>query len=409
LAYFNIPISTVLRGLAMGVGLVYIWLLSDRRGKKAALIYLVTLGLFMMVHLVTNYIAKEPFNMSLELTYMIKTVFFIKLLLVYVFVIKSFSEKKNWQQLIQLSVLINVIFIAIVMLLANLTGSGHKSYNALAKEGHSGWFFSANELSIILGMGLSIMILYMVQKSKLWDKALLVPAIGLVIWAMLTVGTKVSFGSIIIVLAISIVLFIIKAIYHKRHWLNAIILSVFLAATILMTPSSPVGNNVGLTFGTDIINQGNRPADVENDETDKQQVDQRLLSGRKDFLHNIKAQYEEAPISQKLFGMGIGGNYTTTPKLIEMDFLDWYFNFGISGFVLLLVPLIYIGYRILVNLFNFHLKKINTPIVLVGVSVCLGFGSAFTAGHVLSSPAVSIYLAVLIGYLFTLTNQKPST
>src|SRR5699024_9441309 len=217
LAYFNIPISTVLRGLAMGVGLVYIWLLSDRRGKKAALIYLVTLGLFMMVHLVTNYIVKEPFNISLELTYMIKTVFFIILLLVYIFVIKSFSKKKNWQQIIQLSVLINVMFIAVVMLLANLTGSGHKSYNALANEVHSGGFFAANELSIILGMWFSIMILYMVQKRKLLDKALLVPAIGLVIWAMLTGGTKVSFGSIIIVLAISIILFIIKAIYHKRY------------------------------------------------------------------------------------------------------------------------------------------------------------------------------------------------
>src|SRR5699024_10579036 len=243
--------------------------------------------------------------------------------------------KKKWQQIIQLSVLINVMFIAVVMLLANLTGSGHKSYNALAKEGHSGWFFSANELSIILGMGVSIMILYMVQKRKLLDKALLVPAIGLVIWAMLTVGTKVSFGSIIIVLAISIILFIIKAIYHKRYWLNAIILSGFLAATILMTPSSPVGNNLGLTFGTDIINQGNRPADVENDETNKQQTGQRLLSGREDFLHSIKAQYQEAPLSQKWFGMGYGGNYTVTPKLIEMDFWDWYFNFGIAGFVLL--------------------------------------------------------------------------
>ncbi|GGK01704.1 membrane protein [Lentibacillus kapialis] len=403
LAYFSIPLSTILRGLVMVAGAGYILRLPDRPGNKAALIYLIILGMFMTAHLATNYMVKEPFSMSLELTYSIKTVFFMVMLLVYMFVLPSFSKYKYWQKRIQSVVWINMIFIAVIMLLASMTKSGFRSYGALAKEGHSGWFYSGNELSVILGMGFSIIILYMLQQRSPRMKMLLWPAMGLIMWAMLTVGTKVSFGSVLIVLVTSISVFMLKAIYNKKNWSNVVILAVLLAVTIVITPITPIGNNLDLAFGTTIANQDRSSEDA--DTAGGKQTTQTLLSGRKDFLNDIMEQYREAPVSQKLFGMGIGGNYAIKPKLIEMDFLDWYFNFGLIGFFLLIVPLILIGYRILVNVCTYHLKTLNVPIILTGVSVALGFGSAFTAGHVLSSPAVSIYLAVFIGYLFALAKQ----
>src|SRR5699024_834710 len=295
-------------------------------------------------------------------------------------------------------VLINMTFIAVIMLLATVTGSGYRSYGALAKEGHSGWFFSGNELSVILGMGFSITILYMLQKQSTRTKMLLLPVIGLIIWAMLMIGTKVSFGSVLIVLGISISVFILKAIHTSKTWFTLAVLTLLRAAAIARAPITPIGNNLDLTFGTNIAKQEKSPADVDAD--GKKQAAQQLLSGRKDFLKEKNKQYQEAPVSQKLLGMGFGGNYTFAPKLIEMDFLDWYFNFGWIGFILLLLPLLYIGYRILIKLCKYHLKSLNVPIILTGVSVALGIGSAFTAGHVLSSPAASIYLAVFIGYLF---------
>lgn len=407
LAYVNIPLSSVLRGLLVGAGIGYIFFfLPDKQGRKSALIYLVILGIFMTMHLVNNYMVKESFSIPVELTYIIKTVFFIVMLLVYVFVIPSFSKQKYWQKVIQSAVLINMTFIAVIMLLATVTGSGYRSYGALAKEGHSGWFFSGNELSVILGMGFSITILYMLQKQSTRTKMLLLPVIGLIIWAMLMIGTKVSFGSVLIVLGISISVFILKAIHNSKNWFNLGVLTVLLAAAIAIAPITPIGNNLDLTFGTNIAKQEKSPADVDAD--GKKQAAQQLLSGRKDFLKEKNKQYQEAPVSQKLLGMGFGGNYTFAPKLIEMDFLDWYFNFGWIGFILLLLPLLYIGYRILIKLCKYHLKSLNVPIILTGVSVALGIGSAFTAGHVLSSPAASIYLAVFIGYLFALVQDEAS-
>ncbi|WP_164667627.1 O-antigen ligase family protein [Virgibacillus doumboii] len=403
LAYFDIPVSIVIRVLAMGAGFIYTLLLPDKKGKKTVLIYFLILGLFMGINLINNYIVKYQFIITSELTYIIKTVFFMELLIVYLFVIRSFSAKENWQKIIQQCVFINMAFISGVMLLASLTDTAKRSYGSLAKEGHTGWFFSANELSIILGMGFSMMILYMVQKKSQVTKVQLLPFIGLTIWAMLTVGTKVSFGSIIIVLTAAILILIIK-----RSWVNFTTLAAMLAATIFITPSTPVGNNLHLTFGLDITNQQNVTPDTETTPEEQMQIDQKILSGRSDFLKNIMKQYKEAPISQKLFGMGHGGNYTNSPKLIEMDFLDWYFSFGVIGFVLLMLPLIYIGYRILINLFKYHIRKISVPIIFTGLSVCLGLGSAFVAGHVLSSPASGIYLAIFIGYLFVLTKHRTS-
>lgn len=382
LAYFNIPISIFVRVLAMGVGFIYILLQQNNRGEKKALIYFIILGLFMAIH----------FIMTPELTYIVKTVFFIEMLIVYLFVIQSFSTKENWQQIIQQSVFLNMTFISVIMLLADLTDTAKRSYGSLAKEGHSGWFFSGNELSIILGMGFCIMILYMVQKRTLVNKLQLLPLIGLVIWAMLAVGTKVSFGSVIIILAVAIPFFI-----AKKSLLNVTILTVLLAGTIFITPSTPISSNLNLTFGWDITNH--QRSNIEKDPEKGMQINERVLSGRKDFLNNIWKQYKKAPTSQKLFGMGMGGNYKQSAKLIEMDFLDWFFGFGVIGFVLLMLPLFYIVFHILI-----HLRKITIPILFTGVSVCLGLGTALVAGHVLSSPASSIYLAIFIGYLFTLTN-----
>lgn len=403
LAYVNVPVSTILRGLAIGVAAGYLLCLPDGKWKKLSITYLIVLGAFMICHILNNHMVKAPFSISIELTYVLKTVYFIVMLIVYVFVIKSFSKQKNWQKVLQVIVFINLLVISFVMLAANMTNSGHRSYGALAKEGHSGWFFSANELSVILGMGFSIMLLYILKVKSTRSKILLLPVSILVIWAMLTVGTKVSFGSVIIVLGIALTFYSIKTIYNLKNWLNIIILLVLLTASLLMTPATPIGNNLGLTFGTNVVKQ-----ETDVSQSEKGTARRNILSGRSDFLYDMTAQYSKAPLSQKLLGMGFGGNYTIHPKLIEMDFLDWYFNFGLIGFVLLFLPLLCIGFRILSSLFKYRFSDITAPIIFTGAAVCLGMGSAFVAGHVLSSPAVSIYLAVLIGYLHTLAGREGS-
>ena len=137
----------------------------------------------------------------------------------------------------------------------------------------------------------------------------------------------------------------------------------------------------------------------------KKQVENLLLSSRELFLEKQKNDFIKAPISQKLFGMGYAGNYTDEPKMVEMDFYDLLFSFGIIGTLILLIPLLYFGIKIIIFAFLNIKIVFNLKYSMYATSLLLAFGIAFTAGHVLTAPAVSIYIAAILGFL-TINFQK---
>ena len=109
--------------------------------------------------------------------------------------------------------------------------------------------------------------------------------------------------------------------------------------------------------------------------------------------------YKEAPMSQKLLGMGYAGNYKADPKLIERDFHDWFYSFGIIGFILLVVPFLYFGIKFIVCVFTKFRQIFTVKYAMVIASILLGLGISFIAGHILMAPGVSFYLVVIMAYL----------
>src|SRR5699024_7093736 len=114
---------------------------------------------------------------------------------------------------------------------------------------------------------------------------------------------------------------------------------------------------------------------------------QKILSSRHLYLQETKDDFIEADILRNAFGLGYAGDYEQEPKIIEMDFFDLFFSYGIIGTVLLLLPLVYVT----VKVFPLKLTMANT-ILLFTLSLC--FGVAFLAGHVLFAPAVMTYVAI---------------
>ena len=408
-AFLGLPLSEPIRILSMILGGVYIGLTKNAKAKKYAIGYIVALAIIMLAGFINNVIFKDPFSLSIELVYIFKTVYFIMMLITYYFVFRSLSRQTNWQYAVQKYVFVSMSIIGVVMVLASLTDTGKSSYEALAKEGNSGWFFSANELSAILGMGFAIMILYFMQKSYIKKKLLFIPLILSAIWGILTVGTKVGLGSLLLSLGVASLIAFFDA-WKKKQWLNAILLPLLLIVTIVAVPSTAIGNNLGFAISQvqKIGQNDDVPSEEGGIETSPNRADQGkvLLSGRNDFLKNVEGQYERANVSQKVLGMGRGGNYEETPKLIEMDFIDWFFNFGLLGFLILIIPILYFSVSILKHLIVSRFKTFNSETILVGLSVGLGLGTAFMAGHVLSSPASGIYLAILLAYLYRLTKPE---
>ncbi|MFB5662617.1 O-antigen ligase family protein [Alteribacillus sp. HJP-4] len=425
LAYFNIPISSLLRVAAILAGFVYLMGLSKGRWKKFSVTYLAVLFIYLGLHFGNNLIFKDPMSIPAELNYIFKTAYFLVMLLVYITVIYNISFKENWLSKVQQYIFINMAFISLIMFIAQLTGTGKDSYDMLARQGHSGWFFSGNELSAILAMGFCAAFLYYLQRRTTAVKMILLPFIILMGWSMLTIGTKAAFGGLIFVLGLALFYTIFEAVKHKR-FTNVVIVVSMIVITAVTVPVSAVGNNLDLAVGPIFENLGSgdeeegggeeeAPPESEGDvpEEDVPEEEQSysplqmlVLNGRDEFFGNLVYYYENAPLSQQLLGMGRGGNYETSSKFVEMDFFDWFFNFGVIGFVILMLPLATIGSIIVKHIIKARFGQVDFPLLFIGLGACIGLGAGFVAGHVLSSPAPAIYLAIFIGYLYTLAAKK---
>lgn len=399
LAFLNWPVSELVRVLAIALGVVYLSFHPNKRIRLATLIYHVALFSYFGLHFFVSYLFKQPVSLTVELTHIVKSMFFIELFIVYLCVIYSFSRNRNWQNVLLRNVTISMTIIALVMVLADLTNTGKRSYDMLAKAGHSGWFFSGNELSAIMAIGFGLTLLYVFRQKNIQWKILLCLLLAILAWAMMTIGTKVSFGAALIFLVVGFV----SSFFQNQKVLHIGITGILLMACLSWLPFSPIGQNLHLTLGS----SSSQSAELDNQEIDETDAGfNRVLSGRSDFLAETIQQYQDAPLAQKWFGMGYGGNYTAQPKLIEMDFLDWFFGFGIIGFLILLIPILYFVLTLANNILRGKKALLTMPIVMITVCIGIGFGAAFVAGHVLSSPAVSIYLALAMAYLYTLSHPK---
>ena len=109
------------------------------------------------------------------------------------------------------------------------------------------------------------------------------------------------------------------------------------------------------------------------------------------FLSNTGSYYSNVDLPQKLFGVGFIENYGTdlvSTKTIEMDYFDILFRNG------------YIGFCLFFSVFPFiYEKKKNNKDLLnleKSTSVVLIFILAFFTGHILVSPSVSIFVALVL-------------
>src|SRR5690606_33968178 len=128
------------------------------------------------------------------------------------------------------------------------------------------------------------------------------------------------------------------------------------------------------------------------------------FSSREVYAQEMKKDFYDSPLTQQLFGIGFAGNYPEplpgkTPKMSEMDFHDWFYSFGWLGFLYLMAPLLWFAGKYLIHFIRNIKTHFTYFYVLYGVAFLLAIGIAYTAGHVLTAPAVSIYLAAILAML----------
>ncbi|MGI6325025.1 MAG: O-antigen ligase family protein [Bacilli bacterium] len=253
-----------------------------------------------------------------------------------------------------------------IILLSFITNTAFNSYDAV-KLGQSGYFHAANEIGAIIAILLPFTIDYLA--NNITTKKILY--FLLVVIAILILGTKTPFISLVICMVVYLFKFINNKNILKLTMLS-IVSIIFFGFLLTLTP---IYKN--LIIHLEYLKIDN----IKELIFDINSFDHFFLGSRfRLFIENTMF-YLDNPINYQLFGVG----YLNYSKLIEMDFFDILYRQGLIGFSLYFIPIIY--------LFNIYKKYYNAKYTLSIILIVLVAG---VVGHVLVAPAVSIFVATIL-------------
>lgn len=417
----NLTGGIIVRVLFIGVSLFYICFGNQHPWKKYIVTYIAILFIILGIGFVFHFITKPEFYIFTEVQFLIKTIYFPVMICTILLLFPPNSQMAHFNKNILSSVSIAMVIVGLSMLIAVLTNTSNTTYKPdYFKTGYIGWFFAGNEIGAIVAIAFPLVLIYSISKTKqLKDAIYWIPTLLLAISALL-IGTKVSYLAITITIMLSLVINLIYWILdltnakHNKTTKKVFLLNLALVIIFfVITPYSPTYSNMKAEY--DSINEivqeertihqieemnQSKGHHLEEDSILKSRVFNILLSSRDTYFYPIYMDYKNSNFVNKLFGLGYAGYYESEPKLIEMDFFDLFFSYGLLGFLVLFLPLFYILWTV-IRLFFTNIKAFfQIDYILLLISVGLSLGVAFFAGHVLFAPAVSIYLAIALVLLF---------
>lgn len=416
----SVTIGVVLRFAYMA--LMSLFLLMMVRSNKLArgyIIYLVGLAVVIGINIYLNMNIKEPYYFIQELKFFNKVVYFHIVFLGLMIVFKKL-QSRDWDIEKHTTKYIGIagIIIGSIFIVAQLTGTSLSNYSH-SKVGYSGWFYAGNEIGAIMAIILPILALYAIERTTNAKKPWFWIPFVMLSLGMLALGTKVGYGGILVVLLSvligSIIMYVFMRFKTNQVKSNMMISLGLMVLLAISTPFTPVFSNMfahldilDISFGE---SSGEEPIldedGVEIDEEPaitQEQMQNLIFSSREKYEREFNIDFNSSPISQQIFGMGFAGNYVVPEpgkdlKMIEMDFHDLFYSFGWFGFFYLMAPFFWYTGKFLI----YFLQNIKTHFtylyILYGVSFLLAVGIAYTAGHVFTAPAVSIYIAAILAML----------
>lgn len=369
-----LTVGALFRTLLIAVLFLYILMFYFFQDRRKILLFIMPF-IFLGISFVFQYFTKHPFYIMQELQFYFKTTYFLIMLnIIYIL---------NPYKVVNKNIMFKAISIVTIIVVSSywfaiISGTSLASYPN-DKSGYSGWFFAANELSVIILILLALVIVQLMYKFTITNFLLFLSI--LTISPM--IGTKTAFFGTILIF-----LFFIIGMLTLLPSKKIIPIFILLIVFFIFLPKTPAIHNISPA------SEQTKPIEAQNSKA----LDN-MLSSRDDYFLETKNEYLESSFMKKLVGLGYAGNYKTEPKTIEMDFYDLFFSFGIIGSLLILIPLLQIMKQ-LIRLRNISLDYL---ILLFTSALCLGI--AFFVGHVIFAPAVMSYVGVLL-LMIKLLNQE---
>ena len=369
----NITIGIIVRMLFL-VFILYSVVFVYKR--KKSLIFYAILVIYGILYMAGMLIYKDGVGLFSEIQGLCRVFYFPVLLI-------SLYSIKDEIKISKMTLMVVLITYLVCILVPNCLNLGFKTYE-ITKAGTLGFFNSANEISGIISILTPIMILILTNKKKI----LLTLIIGLIyLYVILTIGTKTPLLSLGITIFFTYLWFIhqeIKLKRVKRVAISIILLIIFIAGMIVILPKTNFYKNIETHL--EFLEVDN----ITEVFKDKKLIDHFIFSERLTFLENRYKDYRDENNYLQLFGIGYLKDGKDT-KAIEMDYFDIYYSQGLIGFI------IYFGiYGYFFYLIMKRRKKLDFTQYMLYISVVLSVLLSFVTGHIITAPAVSILLIVLL-------------
>lgn len=277
-----------------------------------------------------------------------------------------------------------------LILVAVLTGTDYPS-RVIGGYGTKGWFYSANEIGQLLTVIYPVVVYNAVKRPSLSKYF----SLGVCSYTLLNIGTKAALLGIIGTL----ICFILYAVYvtiikNKKYIKNILtICLVTLLLTLALLPFTPAYKYVKSKLD---INKNARESSFE----------ELIFTGRQYKLEKLLTSYNQSSLINKLFGIEDNLkvlNSKNERMVVERDFYDILFNYGIMGISIYIA----IIFAILITFACYILKSFKGNFSLRNytliIAVGLGLVASIIAGHTLSSLTVSLYFAILLVELYAVS------
>ena len=449
---FPTPLSlgVIVKTIFLMMMVLYVIFKSTSKYKKISIIYMLMIIIYIFIYILTK-IKYLYINQLIEECMYIFKMFYLPLL--FTSFICYFDDKKFDKNKLIKVFIINFITYIIFLLLPLLTNTGFSTYG-YGLPGTIGWFYSPNEVAIIL------ILLFPFIYKKLKNNVLYFIIILISIFTIATIGTKVSMFGLILDTLLLLILTITKK--NKKIIITSLIL--FLSTILIFTQSATLNNYINnINMQT---NEGKVKEEITKEENKKEETkqknentnntknnkveqtthkisqEQKLLEDEyeklkkeeynnqkdnKSFISKLYYKYGKALLSDRdiylkvthkiyeknyslktlLFGLGYSNtseikNFAIT-KLIEIDPLDILFHSGLIALIIVLLPFIYYLYQLI------RKAKISINLIFYTLMIGMIFCVSCISGHTLMAPAVSIYIVLYFILAFAelgLINKK---
>ncbi len=401
----NLTLGILIRTMFMGLIIIYSLFKADKKNRIKSLIYYGLVGIYMCIFLFVSYSQNGTNMMLTQIKGLIKT-FYFPLVLVALYGIFNSKTMRIYNKYF----IWTLAEYALIMLIAKIAGIAYPTYKYGLNSGTVGLFYAANEIGAILSIISPLLAIELLKDKKI--NIINILTLILFIFSILEMGTKVPFLAFIILYVLFFIICLIKTFVQKSKKIYIIknVCTLIIGLVILFTLAyTPVGKNIEANYDIKFIKfikfiNIYKPA---VDETPKPATEEpadigvtEIVSGRNDLLKMNFERYMASNTIEKIFGNGYlayQDSELQINKLVEIDYFDILFSHGVIGAIILFIPLIYMLVILIIKTLK-HVMDIlkNEEIFLYWYIIGIGLGIALAAGHVLTAPAVSIYMVLIL-------------